>query len=216
MASNMMTDQSGGRLAARPTELLLQKINHRAGNDLQMIVGLLALQSRRVTSAEAKQALTDTMERVAILAAARRELGTSRRPSLATALQHVCTALRSQAEPRSISITLKVEDDSAELTPSQITTLALVVNELATNAIKHAYEDDKSGYISITQSTDGTGGVTVLVDDDGLPFPDPKNPSRDGLGLEIAKRLMAAIGGLFIPPTAGSKIFELRLPPPTI
>ncbi|RZL84256.1 MAG: sensor histidine kinase [Sphingomonas sp.] len=216
MASNMITDQSGGRLAARPTELLLQEINHRAGNDLQMIVGLLALQSRHATSAEAKHALTDTMERVAILAAARRELGTSRRPSLATALQHVCTALRSQAEPRSISITLKVEDDSAELTPSQITTLALVVNELATNAIKHAYEDDKSGSISVTQSTDGMGGATVLVDDDGLPFPDPKNPSRDGLGLEIAKRLMAAIGGLFIPPTAGSKIFELRLPPMTI
>jgi two-component sensor histidine kinase len=94
--------------------------------------------------------------------------------------------------------------------------LALVVNELATNAIKHAYEDDKSGYISVTQSTNGNGGVTVLVDDDGLPFPDPKNPSRDGLGLEIARRLMAAIGGLFIPPTAGSKIFELRLPPTTI
>ena len=51
-----------------------------------------------------------------------------------------------------------------------------------------------------------------MVDDDGLPFPDAEHPSKDGLGLGLAKRLMASIGGLFIPPRPGAKIFELRVP----
>jgi two-component sensor histidine kinase len=212
MAGRTTTDTTTARIPAGATDLLLQETIHRGGNDLQMIVGLLALQSRRVRSPEARQALSDAMERVSVLARARRDLGRDRQPSLSTALRHVCTALQSQAEPRSILIALNVERESDGLAPMQITTLALVVNELATNAIKHGYEEGTSGQILITQSSDAAGGVRVLVDDDGLPFPDPKDPSRDGLGLEIARRLMASIGGLFIPPQPGMKIFELRVP----
>ena len=206
-----MIDPAASRLPAAPTDLLLQETIHRGSNDLQMIVGLLSLQSRRAASPEAKRALTDAMERVSVLARARSELARARRPSLAVALQHVCTALQSQAEPRSIIVSLKVEHEARELPPTQITLLALVVNELATNAIKHGYEDGQGGHITVTQTTDGAGGVIVLVDDDGLPFPDPKDPARDGLGLEIARRMMASIGGLFIPPRSG-KVFELRVP----
>lgn len=206
------TDIASGRVPAGVADLLLQETIHRGSNDLQMIVGLLALQSRRVQSPEARQALTDVMERVAVLARARRDLGRDRQPSLSAALRHVCTALQSQAEPRSILIALNVEGETTALSAMQVTTLALVVNELATNAIKHGYEEGKSGHILVTQSIDAAGGVTVLVDDDGLPFPDPRDPARDGLGLEIARRLMASVDGLFIPPMPGSKIFELRVP----
>lgn len=177
-----------------------------------MIVGLLALQGRRAASAETKQALTDAMERVSVLADARRNLArNSREPSLSTALGHVCTSLQSQAEPRSIMVKLRVESEASHLSPAQISTLALVVNELATNAIKHGYEDGKAGSILIILSGDAIEGVIVLVDDDGLPFPDPEDAKRGGLGLEIAQRLMASIGGLFIPPAVG-KIFTLRVP----
>ncbi|RYF17563.1 MAG: sensor histidine kinase [Oxalobacteraceae bacterium] len=200
------------RHAVGSSDLLLQETIHRAGNDLQMIVGLLALQSRSAKSAETRQALADVMERVGVLARARRELSSGHRPSLATALEHVCTALQSQAGPRSILITLQVDREAGDLSSSQIMTLALVVNELATNAIKHAYEDGKSGYIAVTQSVDPSSGTIILVDDDGLPFPDAKNPDRGGLGLEIARRLMSSIGGLLIPPKSGSKVFELRMP----
>lgn len=209
----METDQSAKGPVDAQLALLLQETIHRGSNDLQMVIGLLALQSRRASSQEARQILTDATHRVSILAQARSELFRNNQPTLALALQQVCTALQSQAEPRSILVALKVEQDAAALSPTQITTIALVVNELATNAIKHAFEDGKNGYILVTQKADAEGNVVVLVDDDGLPFPDPHNPKRGGLGMEISARLMASIGGRFVRPQLRAKVFELHVSP---
>lgn len=209
----MDTEQSAGvSRVSGPEGLMLQEVIHRSSNDLQMVVGLLALQSQRAASAEARSTLTDAMQRVSVLAHARNDLGANRLPSLSMALQNVCTALQSQAEPRSILIALKVEREIEQLSPLQVTTIALVVNELATNAIKHAYEDSKEGYILVTQTNNDVGDAIILVDDDGLPFPDPVTPKRGGLGMEIADRMMKSIGGQFARPKCGSKTFELRVP----
>ncbi|WP_419826316.1 ATP-binding protein [Sphingomonas sp.] len=98
-----------------------------------------------------------------------------------------------------------------QLSATQITTLALVGNELATNAIKHAFEEGKSGHIRVAIDRNSGRAVIIIVDDDGLPFPDATD-SGDGLRLGLSRRLVASIGGLFIPPQPGSKAFELRVP----
>jgi two-component sensor histidine kinase len=118
----------------------------------------------------------------------------------------VCDALRAQAEPRSIAVSLE-GSEARSIPANHITTIALVVNELATNAIKHAFDAGRSGHIRVTIIGKRGGETLVLVDDDGLPFPEP---GGNGLGMGIAKRLMASIGGLFIPPPPGTKVFELR------
>jgi two-component sensor histidine kinase len=193
-------------------DLLLRETNHRCGNALQLVVSLLGLQSRRAASEETRQALNDAMERIAVLARARVAMTRDDQPSLEEALRQICEALHAQAEPRSILISLRVAHEARGLSSTQITTVALVVNELATNAIKHAFEEGKSGHIQVTVGRAAGGGVTVLIDDDGLPFPDNTHAGGDGLGLGLAKRLMASICGLFIPPRPGSKGFELRVP----
>lgn len=202
------------RKVARPREdheLLLRETNHRCSNDLQLVVSLLALQSQRATNPEARQALTDAMERVSVLARARSTMHGDRHPSIEAALRQVCEALHAQAEPRSILVSLQITDDVDGLTPNEVTTLALVVNELATNAIKHGYRDGKAGHIRVTLGRTSASDVSIIVDDDGLPFPEIERPSRSGLGLGLVKRLTASIGGLFIAPKAGSKAFELRV-----
>lgn len=198
------------RQAAQGDDLLLRETNHRCSNDLQLVVSLLGLQSRRASSAEVRQALADARDRVSILARARSAMHRDRPPSLEAALLQVCEALGAQAEPRSILISLEARHEVHGLSAPQITTLALVVNELTTNAIKHAFEEGESGHIRVTISRNGNRDVTILVDDDGLPFPETAN--GEGLGMGLAKRLMASIGGLFIPPSPGSKVFELRVP----
>ena len=192
-------------------DLLLRETNHRCSNDLQLVVSLLSLQSQRATNPEARQALTDAMERVSILARARSTMHGDQKPSIEAALRQVCEALHAQSEPRSILVSLQVTDDVDGLTPNEVTTLALVANELATNAIKHGYKDGKAGHIRVTLGRTSAGEVSVIVDDDGLPLPEFKRPDQGGLGLGLAKRLTASIGGLFIPPKAGSKAFELRI-----
>jgi two-component sensor histidine kinase len=205
----MATISPNMRHTAQGDDLLLRETNHRCSNDLQLVVGLLALQSRRVASPEARAALTDAMERVAIVASTRAAMHRERQPHLTGALQQVCMALHAHAEPRGILVSLVAADDVHGLSESQITTLALVVNELTTNAIKHAFENDVPGHIRVSIARDAGRGVTIVVDDDGLPLPEA---AGNGLGLGLVKRLMATIGGLFIPPPAGTKRFELRLP----
>ena len=157
MASNVATVSAANRQPAQGDDLLLRETIHRCSNDLQMIVSLLGLQSRRATSPEARQALIDAMERVSILARARSALHRDRQPTLDDALRQVCEALHTQAEPRGILISVQVGQQVQGLSANQITTLALVVNELATNAIKHAFEEGKAGYIRITAGVSGRG-----------------------------------------------------------
>jgi two-component sensor histidine kinase len=205
----MMASSSplGLRQQTHGDDLLLRETNHRCSNDLQLVVSLLALQSRRADNPEVRRALADAMERVSILAHARNAM--HRAPTLQSALRQVCDALQAQAEPRSILISLESTDEEDGLSHMQKTALALVVNELTTNAIKHAFEEGVSGHIRVSIKRNGGGAVVVLVDDDGLPFPEALN---GGLGMGIVKRLMASVGGLFIPPPSGSKVFELRVP----
>jgi two-component sensor histidine kinase len=201
-------------MPVRDQDLLLRETNHRCSNDLQLVVSLLRLQSRRATSPEVRQALSDAMERVSILARSRSAMHRDQQVSLEAALRQVCEALHAQAEPRGILISLQAGHEVHGLSPTQITTLTLVVNELVTNAIKHAFEEGKTGHIRVKISKNGSSDVTVIVDDDGLPLPEANGTGTGtglGLGLGLAKRLMASIGGLLIPPTTGSKVFELKL-----
>lgn len=195
----------------RDDDLLLRETHHRCSNDLQLVIGLLELQSRRSGSDEARDALGEAAQRVAVLARARNALNRNRQPSLEAALQQVCEALQVHAEPRSILVSTHVESDVRDLSPAQTSTIALVVNELATNAIKHAF-DGTGGHVRIKIGAKPGRDLTITVDDDGRPLRDAPPLAGSGLGLGLVRRMMASIGGLLIPPPPGSKTFELRVP----
>jgi len=199
------------RLASAADDLLLRETHHRCSNDLQLIVSLLALQSRQAASAETREALADVMHRVSVVARSRAALNNQSQHTLGAALRQVCEALHAQCEPRSILVSLELATDGEKLSPSQITTLALAVNELATNAIKHAFETGTKGHISIKARERDECTIAITVDDDGLPFPELAGKGS-GLGLGLVKRLVASTGGLLILPPAGLKVFEIRAP----
>ena len=213
MATHMTNGSgSGPRPAASHEELLLRETHHRCNNDLQLIVGLLSMQSRTATNPAVREALSDATSRISVLARARSEMTQQRQATLERALRQVCEALHSQAEPRSILVSMTVKDDVPTFTSEQISTLALVVNELATNAIKHAFEEGKSGKVSIAVQQYCEHGALIIVDDDGLPFPEPSNSKDGGMGLGLVKRLVASVDGVLISPPKGSKCFEIRVP----
>ena len=70
------------RLPGQDDDLLLRETIHRCSNDLQLVVSLLALQSRRAANPEVREALADAMERVSVLAHARRALHQERPATL--------------------------------------------------------------------------------------------------------------------------------------
>lgn len=193
------------------TQLLLRETNHRCANDLQLVVSLLALQSRRVSSDEARAALHDAMDRVAVLAQARAAMLHPADGNLEAALRQTCEALSAQAEPRSILLAASFGHCPDRLSADQITAIALAVNELATNAIKHAFQQREQGKITISVDSDGES-IVVTVDDDGLPLPEPAAWHTTGLGLGLVERLLASIGGHLKHPQAESKSFRIEVP----
>lgn len=193
-------------------DLLLRETNHRCSNDLQLVVSLLHLQSQRTESAEASAALVDAAERINVLARARAAVVHGRTRDLESALRQVCEALQPYAEARSILISFRVERPSRVLPPDCVTTLALVVNELMTNAIKHAFEGRPSGRIVVSLAAGGERDVVVIVDDDGRPYASKATTNGTGLGLALARRLIASVDGLLVAPEGSSKRFELRVP----
>ena len=203
-----MAGLTTGQRPAPDPELLLRETNHRCANDLQLVVSLLSLQGQRAANAETREAMADAGARVGVLARARAALNREQ-SDLPTALAQVCEALAAPAEPRAVLLTMDAEPGADGLSPRQVTTVALAVNELATNAIKHAFAEGKGGRVAVSARRTAAE-VVIMVDDDGLPFPE-LDRSRGG-GLELVKRLVASIGGLVIPPPPGAKRFELRIP----
>jgi two-component sensor histidine kinase len=158
------------------------------------------------------------MVRVETLSRARLAAEKDGHPTLESALKNVCRALETHAQPRSVAIALVVPHDIF-LSSHKVIVLALVVNELATNAIKHAF-GSSGGRVTIRAWQDA-GTVHIVVDDDGremLPHARLKGAglglrleSAQGLGLGLADQLTSSIGGRLIVPPPPSKAFEIRV-----
>lgn len=203
-------------------DLINREMLHSFKNDLQLVVDLLDLQSRRAEDEFGYNALRDAMERVETLARVRLAAEKERHPTLHSSLQNVCKALEAHAQPRSVSISLEVAPD-VKLTARKVSVLTLVVNELATNAIKHAFESS-GGRVTIKAWQDNDM-VHIIVDDDGLDLPPRARlkgarlglrlESMQGLGLGLADQLVTTLGGRLMAPPSSSKAFEIQVPADT-
>jgi two-component sensor histidine kinase len=177
----------------------IREIHHRVKNNLQTVAALLRMQSRRMKSEEAKQGLEQAMRRVATIALVHETLsqgltqtvdfdeliGRQFRLSaeVATEGQHVATERRG---------------DFGDLPSDFATPLALVINELVTNAVEHGLAD-RSGTVWLTadrrRDDSGAEELQVTVEDDGVGLA-PGPARHEGLGLQIVRTLVTSeLGG---------------------
>lgn len=190
---------------------LLAEAYHRGSNDLQMVVALLNLMAREAP--EQAGPLRDAADRVLLLAKARSAMINGKGRDLCSALRDVCAALQTLAEPRGIVVALHLEAEPDGFDDGAIIAISMAVNELATNAIKHAFADRQRGtvLVSLQDAMDGT--VSIFVNDDGTPFPvDLTAPTvqAGGLGLGLVRCLLEDHGRLVVP-DGPAKQFEIVL-----
>ena len=183
--------------AAREKELLLQEIQHRTKNTIQMISALLHLQGRGAKSREARTALRETQERLTVLASIHEALlhpageeayGKVDVSALARSLAEAL--IESSSRRDQIAVRLDCEDlvlDAAQAVP-----LGLIVNEALTNAFKHAVPEGSSGAILIALKRSGAK-VELSIRDDGIGI---SAPVREGsLGMRLIRNLARQAGG---------------------
>src|ERR1700722_19942218 len=160
----------------REKAILLQEVQHRVANSLQIIASVLMHSARRVQSEEARGYLRDAHHRVLSIAAVQRHLSTSHlgNVTLRPYFTELCESLGASMiyDPERLSIEAFVDDSVVDANTS--VSLGLIITELVINALKHAFPAQKRGKVMIDYRTDG-GKWTLSVTDDGIGMPTGAN-----------------------------------------
>ena len=194
-AINMLVDVSERKHAETQQRILFDELNHRVKNNMQMLQSLLSLASRKSGSAEARQILHEATSRIAAMAAAQQVLygaNHADRFRAAEFLEAVCQTAR-QAFSSAVKIVCEAGD--AELSNDTAMPLALIVNELLTNAVKHGVNGGNNATIRV-RLTRQDDAFVLYVEDPGAGFDLPSVRKRSS-GLQLVEGLARQLGGKF-------------------
>jgi two-component sensor histidine kinase len=188
--------------AIEQKELLLKEVYHRVKNNLQVVTSLLNLQARGVTDAHVRRLLQDSADRVQSMALVHEQLYRApdlARIDLAHYLERLGAYLMSVHRPTSLRVPVRVQADGGlTLDLERTVPCGLIVNELVSNAYKHAYAGvAHDGRILVEARARANDGKLVLaVVDDGIGPPSDFDPARAAsLGLRLVMTLAAQLDG---------------------
>ena len=192
-AINMLVDISERRQAETQQRLLLDELNHRTKNNMQMLQSLLFAAARTARSEEARKVLNEASARIAAMAAAQRVLyGRSDASRFAAEefLPAVCETIRQLLAPDA-----RIECGAAHgaLSNDVAMPLALILNELLTNAVKHGVKDHARQSVRVSL-TDQDGRLALCVEDDGEGF-DLEEVRKNASGLQLVLGLARQLHG---------------------
>jgi two-component system, sensor histidine kinase PdtaS len=195
MAVSDVTDARQAELEkdalVREKQVLLQELNHRVANSLQIIASVLMQRVRSIQSEEARTHLRDAHHRVMSVATLQRQLAATATGDVALRpyLTELCASIGASmiADPRLLKLTV-VADDSV-MTADRSVSLGLIVTELVINSLKHAYPTATAQGTIAVGFHSASGGWILTVADDGIGFPGDHDQSTPGLGTGIVNAL---------------------------
>lgn len=194
--SDLKRTQSMLEKSLAEKELLLKEIHHRVKNNLMIISSLLSLQSRQVKDRETMDLFRESENRTRSMALIHERLYRSedlKNIDLAEYLGRLASEIfRSYSADSRIRLNLEIDELKVDVETA--VPLGLIVNELLTNAVKHAFPDGE-GTVTVSLSK-RNGTVTLEVSDDGAGFPEDIDwESSPSLGLQLVRSLTEQIDG---------------------
>ncbi len=182
--------------AQKTAELLLQEQDHRIKNELTIACSLMRLQARTQKSATVRDALESAAGRLNVLAKSHDHLRIETGDHLIEMqdyLGEMCAQL-GDALRGVRPIAISVNADSIVTNSRKATRIGLIVNELVTNALKHAFPGDRAGAISVSLRRSDMG-LTLVVEDSGVGCPDQP---EEGLGSRLTRLLVQELQGVMV------------------
>ncbi|MFT3733705.1 MAG: PAS domain S-box protein [Rhodocyclaceae bacterium] len=211
-------DQALLERAVTEKTALLNEVHHRVKNNLQVICSLLNLQARTAAS-EAKAVLDDSQNRVKAMALIHQllyERSDFSSVQLSVYLGRLASLLREALGEARSRVTVNVNLGNADISMDlqRSVPCGLLVNELVTNAIKHAFPDDRHGSITIRAELVSDKRARIVVEDDGIGVPPHIEIGHvRSLGFQLMPLLVDQLGGeLLLLRDKGSR-FELYFTP---
>jgi PAS domain S-box-containing protein len=184
-------------------DVLLKELHHRVKNNLQIVSSMLSLQIGSPSGSAAEPELLKAQNRIHVLALLhemlyqsdrvdRLDLGRYLRSIVATVIESCGSGLG--------GLGYEVEIDPLQLGIDKAIPCGLIVNELITNVIKHAFAEKAEGHFAVEARRLDGGRISLAVSDDGLPAARPAGPERReshaGIGLQLVEALVLQLDGV--------------------
>ncbi|WP_300456055.1 PAS domain S-box protein [Accumulibacter sp.] len=200
--------------ALHDREVLLKEIYHRVKNNLQVVASLLSLQGRGIDDPRLSEVLADSVARVKAMALVHEQLyrsGDLARIALGSYLRSLMDSLDQAVMASRRGITLRVEADDTRVSIDTAVPCGLLVNELVTNALKHAFPAGAGGTVVTRFSADADGMLTLEVSDNGIGIAEDFDFRRSSsLGLRLVVSLTDQLEGQMSLEGAGGTRYRLR------
>jgi two-component sensor histidine kinase len=189
--------------------VMFQELQHRVANNMTFVAALLQIRKRTIESPQAAAALDEARERLVTMAQIHRRLydPASLELSVGASLSELCDDLVQAAGVE--GVTCSVQADGVDLDTTRLVTLSLLVAEVVTNSLKHAFEGRAAGQITIDLAPFDDHRAALVISDDGPGFPDanPDLAGRGSLGFGIMQSLAGQLdGALDFPAGAGARV----------
>lgn len=191
--------ESALRSSLEEKDALLKEVHHRVKNNLQIVTSLMHLQSIRLGAGREADAFRSTEDRVRSMALLHETLYRSSNlahADLRAYLNSLCTQLVHASGVDSGRIRVECQVDPMPLDLDRALPCGLIVSELVSNALRHAFPGSRSGLVTVTMSRETDGHAMIEVADDGVGLPPGFDPAgASSLGMQLILGLAAQLGG---------------------
>jgi two-component sensor histidine kinase len=212
--AQFFSDITVRKAAERHQAALFEELNHRVKNNLALVAALLQMQARGADTS-VRDELMKAVDRVHSIAQVHQALymGSRREAVDFGAYLKDLAASLAQSLAADGRVSLAVEAEAVDLPIDAVIPLGMVVNELVTNAVKHAYPPPAEGVISVDFRRYGKG-LRLTVADGGPGLPQSAGTSGTGLGMRLVDTLIGQVKGALVVRREGGSAFEITLPVP--
>jgi PAS domain S-box-containing protein len=181
------------RAALREKEILLREIHHRVRNNMQVILSLFNLQARHSLNDEARAILKEAQARIRTMSLVHEKLfqsGNLSQIDFGEYINSLAVHLVHLFRPQPGLVRLETEFDDVKMDVASAIPSGLILNELISNALNHAFPEGRVGVIRIALKRGADGLIEIRVADDGIGFPENLNfREAKSLGLQIVSLL---------------------------
>jgi PAS domain S-box-containing protein len=180
-------------------EVLLREVHHRVKNNMQVISSLLSLQSRRIQDPEVQEMFQESQRRIRSMALVHERLYQASdlsRIEFSQYLRNLAGHLFHSYQVSSNRVRLRLDTEAVFINVNTAIPCGLIVNELISNALKHAFPEGRTGEVAIELLRQPGDTYVVRVSDDGVGYPpglDFRN--TETLGMQIVNTLVNQIDG---------------------
>jgi PAS domain S-box-containing protein len=197
------------RSALREKDILLKEIHHRVKNNLQVVASMLGLQAREIKDRESRTFFEESRQRIETMSLIHEKLyrsGDLARIDFREYVDDLTSHLLSLNATGSQHIALETDIRGVSLDIASAIPCGLIMNELVSNALGHAFPGGRKGRITIRMRESDDGRITLAVSDDGIGLPEGLDfQNTKTLGLQLVISLAGQLGGtISLDRTAGT------------